>query len=80
MTASASAGRSVAAVQGGLLTEGLPRTPAGVIIEKMGLLGVSNGPSRQRMFGRNVFTLHYPTHCDNVTSTAWRKLLKSPVK
>lgn len=62
----ATTGRAVAVILGGLLMQGPAGAPAGVIIEKTGLLRVSTGPSRLGTFGWNVFMLYYPTHSENV--------------
>ena len=62
----AGGGRAVAVILGGLLTQGPAWAPAGVIIEKTGLLRVSAEASRLGTFGWNVFTLYYPTHSENV--------------
>ncbi len=45
--------------------QGPAGAPAGVIIEKTGILRVSTGPSRLGMFWWNVFTLYYPTHSED---------------
>lgn len=59
-------GRTVGTILGGLLMQGPAGAPAGVIIEKLGLLRLSNRPSRRGTFGWNVYTLYYPTHCETV--------------
>lgn len=56
----------MATVPGGLLTQGPARAPAGAIIEKMGFLKVSTGPSRPETFGWNVVTLYFATHSGKV--------------
>lgn len=59
-------GRTLGTILGGLLAQGPAGAPAGVIIEKLGLLRVSNRLPHRGTFGWNVFTLYYPTHCENV--------------
>ena len=69
----AGGGRAVAVILGGLLTQGPAWAPAGVIIEKTGLLRVSAEASRLGTFGWNVFTLYYPTHSENVIQYSFKK-------
>lgn len=80
LTVGSLTGWTMAMILGGLLTQGPAGAPAGVIIEKTGLLRVSNGPSRRGMFGWNVFTLYYPTHCEKSNRAQLLKTLRATCK